>query len=584
MKTNVKKIMFIYFIFLIASLIFSHPLFHKGFFDNHERLHYIVRISEVHDAVTNGQYYARWFSNLNGGYGYPFLNYYAPLVYYACELLHIIGLPIHTAIKFYLFLITLLGLIGIYNFSKNHFSQNGAVMCSFAYLFSPYHISNIYVRGDFPEYTAMALIPWGLYFIDTIYEKKGRGSFFLGVIFISLLILSHSISALFGFGLLAAYCMTLLIINKDKKDNTKTGLILALAFLFSLLLTIFFWFPALKELGYVNSQILTEGDINYKNHFVYPEQFVIPKWGFGLSVPSTNDGMPFQIGIMHLFFVATSLWIVFTRKKDNWVFSTNTQPEKWFSIFFITVFFAAIFFMMPFSAALYEIIPLIKFIQFPWRLLMFTSLASSIFAGLVFDFLCKSLLIKHPETNNPESAEKAKKITIILSTILIALFFAFYFPYIKVVGNLDIQHEYIGENTRQFFIHTSAGEYIPKTVKTMPTRLSARALRVISGEKISYEPESMKSVEYIFNIKKIKSTAILDFEVFYFPGWKVFLNDKEIPARASDPEGLIEFEISEPGLLKIVFMPTATRKFSTLISQFALFLLLLLALRKMIKK
>lgn len=542
---------------LMTVIIFCKPLYNNHFFDNHEKLHYFLRVAEVHDAVTNGQYYARWFSNFNGGYGYPFLNYYAPLSFYLPELIYLLGFSILFSIKSYIFSITFVGCLGMYFFATCIFNKWISFVVSLAFLFAPYHILNIFVRGDFAEYTAISIIPWSLFFINRTFFNQKETDCFLGIISISFIILSHNITALFAYPILLLYAVFLFITNIDleKHKIKKTIYLLYIIFKFSLLGTMFFWAPALSELKYVKSSMLINGDYVVKNHFVYLWQFFSPKWDFGMSVPSDNDGLSYQIGIFHWIYIFISIACCYAIFKLKLV--SEYRNVIYHYIFFIAILFLMLFMMLPISKIVYDIIPLINFVQFPWRLLVFVIISSSLIVGCSLQILLQFL-----NKNNR-----------IYQGILIAasifLIFVFYMPYIKVSGFFPIVHEYKGENTRKYFLSTTIGEYLPISVVTFPEKLSNKNLIVTKGGPVLFYPEKAKSVEYVFSIRKISSKATIQFETFYFPNWSVYLDNKPIEVKPSSPHGLIEFNISDMGELKIIFKNTLIRNISCIVSIFS---------------
>lgn len=66
-------------------------LFRPGYFASHDGLHHLYRLYDLDWAMRGGVFYPRWLPNLGFGYGYPVLNYYAPLTYYVAEVFHLLG-------------------------------------------------------------------------------------------------------------------------------------------------------------------------------------------------------------------------------------------------------------------------------------------------------------------------------------------------------------------------------------------------------------------------------------------------------------------------------------------------------------
>ena len=89
--------MFIYFkkywaVLIVLGLSFwaVKALLVPGFFSMHDDQQ-IARLFELDISLKAGQIPPRWVENLGFGYGYPFFNFYPPLVYYLGEIFHTMG-------------------------------------------------------------------------------------------------------------------------------------------------------------------------------------------------------------------------------------------------------------------------------------------------------------------------------------------------------------------------------------------------------------------------------------------------------------------------------------------------------------
>ena len=120
------------------------------------------------------------------------------------------------------------------------------------------------------------------------------------------------------------------------------------------------------------------GGADFKDHFVYLDQLWASPWGFGGSAPGRLDGMSFMLGKLHLVIIPLSLLILFlTRKIYPFLIA--------YLILFISLFLTA-----NFSSPLWNLWPGSAFIQYPWRFLLFATLASSFLAGSIFLFSKKN--------------------------------------------------------------------------------------------------------------------------------------------------------------------------------------------------
>ncbi|MBK9050803.1 MAG: hypothetical protein IPL78_07790 [Chloroflexi bacterium] len=122
----------------------------------------LQRLQQLETALREGHFPVRWMPDANYGYGYPFFNYYAPLSIYIAAAFRLLGFSYVNAIH----LAQLSGFLvagwGMYSLARRWWGSEWAgVLSAAAYTFAPFHMVNIYVRGDsLAEFWAMAFYPW----------------------------------------------------------------------------------------------------------------------------------------------------------------------------------------------------------------------------------------------------------------------------------------------------------------------------------------------------------------------------------------------------------------------------------------
>ncbi len=544
-------------VILICSIYVALPLAGPGFFESHEYLHNLVRLAEVDDALHHGQLYARWFPNLNGGYGYPFLNYYSPLAFYIGELFRLVRFSIPACVKLAFAVAIVLAGLGMYLFARLYFSTAGALVAAVAYLLAPYHIVNIYVRGNIAEFTAMGILPFVFWGLTRLARMPRIQNVLLFAILYGLLILAHNITALAASALLAAFAIFLLL----RMQSRRVTVAICGGFAIGLALSAFYWLPALAEMKYVKITVLTQDYLNYSNHFVYPWQLIVPGWGYGLSERGPADGMSFQLGLAHWDFIVIALFVCLIRRFRRQAQHIGT------AIFFLISLLVLIFLMLLCSEAIWDHVPLISYIQFPWRLLALVALLSSFLGGYI------STLI----------ASRGDALDRSICAIVVVLVFLLYAPYCRPHAYRPVVHEYCGFNTLasqqggpEHFINTTGEDYMPRGIAELPPTLSHKALLAREGA-IDAIPLYLSSAEYIYRLRVHAATRI-HCQTFWFPGWQVYLNGRRVPSHSSSPYGLIEF-FAPAGLYncRIVFQHTAVRAAATWISLLTLIVIATLA-------
>jgi len=83
----------------LLALFAFYPLLQPGLPNTADGALHLYRTVELDQCWQDGVYYPRWAPNLFLGYGYPIFNFYAPLLYYLAEVLHVLGFSFQGAIK-----------------------------------------------------------------------------------------------------------------------------------------------------------------------------------------------------------------------------------------------------------------------------------------------------------------------------------------------------------------------------------------------------------------------------------------------------------------------------------------------------
>ena len=300
-------------------------------------------------------------------------NFIPPLFYYISALFHFLGIPIVASMNSVCFLALLLSGLGMCLFAREFFGPYGGFLAGIAYIFAPYHLATLYVRSALGDFLAFAFVPLTLWGIHRFCRDE-RGLYLItGSLSLASLILSSNHIALISLPLFVLYTAFLAFMARKLACLLRGGLCLATG----LSMTAIFWLPALLERDFVKVDRALTGYFNYNDHFVYPRQLIYSPWGYGLSLPGPNDGMSFQIGLVHLALLIISLIIGKTARSVS-------SSSKWHLIFFVFILLLAAFLTTHESSFLWARLPLLQYLQFPWRILTLMVVAVSFACGLPF--------------------------------------------------------------------------------------------------------------------------------------------------------------------------------------------------------
>ena len=319
-------------------------LFHFGFFQTDDGEWMIIRSSAFFQAFREGQFPVRFLSRLNFGYGYPVPNFLYPGFLYLSIPIHILGFSFVNTIKIIFGASLISSFIFSYLWLRQLFDKQASFVGALFYLYTPYHLYDVYTRGSVGEILALAIVP----FILWQYERK---SFLFSTLGISFLILSHNTLALFFLPLIFAY----VLIRKNISI-----LKLLLSAVLGIFLSSFFIIPAVLELSYT-AFFKTE-----------------------ISDPAKYFSSIFLIGI------STFVVLIFSL--------IQFKKQKTIPFLFILVLLTSIIFSSSLSSLFWKAVPT-SFVQFPFRLLSLGMLAVSFLAANLIDnikkqkFLISSILV-----------------------------------------------------------------------------------------------------------------------------------------------------------------------------------------------
>jgi hypothetical protein len=319
-----------------------------------------------------GVFPVRWMPDAAYGLGYPFFNHYSALPFYLAAGFNVLGLDILSAIKLTQtlgFIFAALAMYGwVYHLWKN---RAAAWLAAVAYTVAPFHLVNVYVRGDslseFYAFIWYPLILWALQ-ENRFWRKIG----FLALSYAGL-ILSHNISAFIFTPFVMLYLLFQVRLKVRRTLSVVAGLLIGMA------LSAWAWLPALLEQDVVQPETLTLGYFNYANHF-RAANLVQPGVFFDYSIAVTPaDPGPFAMGGPQAVLAAAGLtalvWLAFENRRRTKGEGRKTSHETPF-VFRLSsfVFLAAglllsTFMMTPLSRPLWEHAPLLEVVQFPWRFL-----------------------------------------------------------------------------------------------------------------------------------------------------------------------------------------------------------------------
>jgi hypothetical protein len=523
------------------------------------------------------------------GYGFPFFNYYAALPYYLAALFKLYGFSYILSLKLTQLGALLTAALGVYAWARAlGRSASPAVLASAAYTFAPFHLVNLYARGDsLSELWAMAWYPLLLWRAHRCAEAPTFVNAFTLALGVAGLIFTHNISALLFLPFLLLYlALKIWAASKNSTPLLSPSSSLLLPFLWGLALSAFFWLPALGEAAAVQIGGATGGFFSYTQHFRSAD-LIQPAWYFNFdALPGRPT--PMSMGLAQTLALLAGLaaltWRVIHRRR-------MASDD----IFILIGLALATWLITPASAWVWEHAPLgaLSYAQFPWRFLSIQSL----FAALVIAHLPPELSAvsrQPPADPRPQLpiTNYASRITSYALALLLALFTLGHLrPDFIPLTDADVTAERLRlYETFSANVGSTIGyEYLPRAVQPRPYISDAalgRAprLKVLSGSA-SGELLWKRGANEQWTITVEEGGATVAVPTFYWPGWRAEANGQPRAVRAADSLGWLAFDLP-PGqhTVKLWLGRTPLRAWAEGVSLLALTLPLTIWLHRRVRR
>jgi hypothetical protein len=380
-------------ILLVALTVFAiAPLCQPGFFwGAHDARHSVYFLYEFDRSIQDGILYPRWSPDITFGYGYPLFNIYGPLAFYLGEAFHLLGLDLLWAIKMVFAASFVLSGLAMYLFVRKLMGRWAGLIAGLVYVYVPYHIGDVYVRGAFAESMALVFFPLILWSFYEAVENPRPIALVGGALSYAGLIFSHNGLLLLFSPFLGAY-LVFLVVSRAWQDSggaaaskrkrwtlfiraaaSRASTPLA-ALALGLGVGALFWLPMALEFKFVRLDQWLGGYYDYRDDFVYFFQFFSPFWDYGLSQLGPQDDLSFQIGAVPIVLSVFSL-VALSRLRD--------RVQRRMTMFFQASLVAVVFLMLSASTPFWELLPIVIFAQFPWRLLALVMPCVAYLAGSV---------------------------------------------------------------------------------------------------------------------------------------------------------------------------------------------------------
>lgn len=581
---------------ILVTAITLFGLLHSGLPITHDGQDHVARIANFYQNLQEGVLIPRWAGNLNWGYGHPILMFLYPLPSYVTSFIHFLGFSFVDSVKIFFGLAFIASGFTMYVWLKEWLSREAIFIGAMLYMFAPYRFVDLYVRGAIGEHAAFVFPPLVLYFLFKLSKgnvipsraeeshttkllKQHRGMRSLrsflgrddksgywyllgGSLSLAGLILAHNAISLMFLPIIFLYAVFLLWQSKRKKFLVFSSLFVVI---FGFALAAFFWLPALMEGKYTLRDIVTQGSVN--DRFSSLGQLFYGAWSYG-----GTGQLSVQVGLLHWLLVFASIpFVIYLKKKKdkNWIVLSTSLVLFFFTLFLIT----------PYSQAVWENVSTLQKFQFPWRFLSLAVFLSAVIGAIVMNQLVIKLssykVIKY--LNFRLDNFRLYNLIIILFVLLVLFINKDYWHAKGYLQKPESFYTGIYDST------TDTGESAPIwSVRFMEKRPKGH-MEIVDGPApvgAGLIEVERTSTRHVYSIET-SARSLMRENTLYFPGWKVFVDGKEVPVefQSQHNRGIMTFFVDEGKHdVEVKFEETKLRLLADVLSGASLLVLIILGI------
>ncbi len=533
---------------MLALLLFFapavQPLLRADLTCGYDNVFHLWRAVQIDHLWSQGVWYARWAPDMAHGFGFPLYNFAAPGTAMGTALLHRLGLAWPVAMNALFALGMVAGGLFVFCLARDLFGAHAGMVAAVGYSYAPFLAYDVFNRGSLSESVAWAFPPLILWAV-TRWAVRGEKRFLVaGAFGLAALILSHH---LFGFlfaPLLILWVLLMGYLARDWRAVWRGALLGGLG----MGLSAFFWLPPLLERGWVQAdRLLGTWVFDYHYNFLSLDHVLaLPR----LADPNLiNDWPQKSLGLVPVLIALLPLL--------RWPRLSRVAQRIVILLWMLTLGYT--FLVLSPSVWLWERLPLLSYIQFPWRYLGPAAFCLALLAGAGVSFSTDST--NPTEKSSIESVRFVEHLSLFLVTFglmlaLIAANLGWFFPAsCAAPADTSVAAMIAWERATDTLGMTAKGEYLPIWVKTMPpagenpldaayaaggsiSRFDAAALP--PGATVTHaEYSALRAVIELTTPAKFQARYL----AFYYPGWQAKVDGAPVEVLPEPETGLVTFPV-----------------------------------------
>ena len=467
------------------------PFFFFGLPSGHDVEFHLYSWLEVFTQWKQGIFYPRWAALAHFAYGEPRFIFYPPVSWTLGAVLSSV-FPWTLVASVYIWLALVAAGASMFFLTRRFLSRRDAIFAACLYAANPYHLVIVYWRSAFAELLASALIPLLLLLILRAREDGRRAIVPLAIVLAAAWLINAPAAVMIH------YSLVFLLIVFAWHDRSPWLLIVGAASVaLGACLAAFYLLPAIYEQKWVNIAESVSAGSRPQDNFLFIHTSDAEHDAFNRIISWIGAT---EVLLMFAAFWAGKLWQ--DERRAIW-----NALAAWAILCSVAMFSV--------SSVLWDALPKLRFMQFPWRWLLCLSMVLTLFVAVAVRRWWGRLVV----------------------CLVMAVVIAFAWEHIQPpwwdnAGDLrELQ-----DNVESGAGYEGTDEYTPAGADPAAIDKDARRVSVDGPQHATIHVHQWNVREKVFTAE-MSERASLALRLFNYPAWQLEVNGRTVQAGAREGTG-----------------------------------------------
>src|SRR5216683_6894443 len=491
-------------VLVVVCFLAITPFFWRGSPSGHDFEFHMFSWMEVLGQWKQGIIYPRWAALAHWGYGEARFLFYPPASWTVGATLGAL-LPWKLVPGAYSWLVLTLAGVSMYRLVREWLPAGDALFAAALYAVNPYHLLIVYWRSAFAELLAASLLPLLVLRILRLNQPGFRPVLWLSLILAAAWLTNAPAAVMIHYSA-AGLAAVLAVLERSWRPLARTALAVALG----AGLAAFYLIPAAYEGSWVNiGEVLAPG-VRPQDNFLFTT----------IADPEHNrfNRLVSTIALAEIVVLALAIWI--SRRSPKKRLGTAADQSPWMLLSAWAA--ASTVLLLSVSNLLWQHLPKLRFMQFPFRWLLCMNAALAILLTIAANRWTSRLLAS----------------SVLLAAVILAGY-RIQSPWWDTASDIREMSVALADGTG----YEGADEYVPAGADAYELNKSLPRVSDDTGAPVPSKVLVWGQTEKRFTVHAAASQNIT-VRLFSYPAWSVVVNGKPTETGRTDVTGLIVIPIA----------------------------------------